>query len=117
MCNKGVGISAARPYFDVLRFVIVAACMSDIVCFGIRQVAKAVLSGAKAGSLVLMDEMGSGTDPMQGAALAQSLLEARRLVLSALPHYTRLVHKAIAIDSNESHYYRKKFSSYSWLGS
>lgn len=37
--------------------------------------AKAVLSGAKAGSLVLMDEMGSGTDPMQGAALAQSLLE------------------------------------------
>lgn len=39
------------------------------------QVAKAVLSGAKAGSLVLMDEMGSGTDPMQGAALAQSLLE------------------------------------------
>ncbi|CAM9712037.1 unnamed protein product, partial [Hapterophycus canaliculatus] len=38
-------------------------------------VAKAVLSGAKAGSLVLMDEMGSGTDPMQGAALAQSLLE------------------------------------------
>lgn len=40
-----------------------------------KQVAKAVLSGAKAGSLVLMDEMGSGTDPMQGAALAQSLLE------------------------------------------
>lgn len=39
------------------------------------QVAKAVLDGAKAGSLVLMDEMGSGTDPMQGAALAQSLLE------------------------------------------
>lgn len=34
-----------------------------------------MLSGAKAGSLVLMDEMGSGTDPMQGAALAQSLLE------------------------------------------
>ena len=34
-----------------------------------------MLDGAKAGSLVLMDEMGSGTDPMQGAALAQSLLE------------------------------------------
>lgn len=55
-----------------------------VICFknrtyarsrGRRQVAKAVLSGAKAGSLVLMDEMGSGTDPMQGAALAQSLLE------------------------------------------
>ncbi|CAM9715021.1 unnamed protein product [Discosporangium mesarthrocarpum] len=39
-------------------------------------VAKAVLEGAKAGALVLMDEMGSGTDPLQGAALAQSLLEA-----------------------------------------
>lgn len=36
-----------------------------------------MLSGAKAGSLVLMDEMGSGTDPMQGAALAQSLLEVK----------------------------------------
>ncbi|CAM9965893.1 unnamed protein product, partial [Choristocarpus tenellus] len=44
-------------------------------------VAKAVLEGARAGALVLMDEMGSGTDPMQGAALAQSLLEVGWLVV------------------------------------
>lgn len=54
-------------------------CSADTITRGylvsLLQVAKAVLSGARAGSLVLMDEMGSGTDPMQGAALAQSLLE------------------------------------------
>lgn len=49
--------------------------VADIFLLLLLQVAKAVLSGARAGSLVLMDEMGSGTDPMQGAALAQSLLE------------------------------------------
>eukprot|EP00752_Nemacystus_decipiens_P002592 g2425.t1 len=64
-------------------------------------VAKAVLSGAKAGSLVLMDEMGSGTDPMQGAALAQSLLEAlvdagSRVALTT--HYTQLKELAAADD-------------------
>ena len=35
------------------------------------QVCKAVLERAKPGALVLMDEMGSGTDPAQGVALAQ----------------------------------------------
>jgi dsDNA-specific endonuclease/ATPase MutS2 len=37
----------------------------------IKQVCKAVLQRARPGALVLMDEMGSGTDPAQGVALAQ----------------------------------------------
>lgn len=39
-------------------------------------VCKEVLSKAASGALVLMDEMGSGTDPAQGVAIAQALLEA-----------------------------------------
>lgn len=62
------------------RFGYFHICLRNLLR-GCRQVAKAVLSGAKAGSLVLMDEMGSGTDPMQGAALAQSLLEVSNGVL------------------------------------
>ncbi|CAM9252423.1 unnamed protein product [Chrysoparadoxa australica] len=43
---------------------------------GHLMVCKAVLESAGKGALVLMDEMGSGTDPAQGVALAQALLEA-----------------------------------------
>lgn len=43
---------------------------------GHLMVCKAVLERARPGALVLMDEMGSGTDPAQGVALAQALLEA-----------------------------------------
>jgi len=39
-------------------------------------VCREVLSNAASGALVLMDEMGSGTDPAQGVAIAQALLEA-----------------------------------------
>lgn len=34
-----------------------------------------ILAHARAGSLVLVDELGTGTDPIEGAALAQSILE------------------------------------------
>jgi DNA mismatch repair protein MutS2 len=39
-------------------------------------VCRQVLQNAKRNALVLMDELGSGTDPAQGVAIAQSLLEA-----------------------------------------
>lgn len=39
-------------------------------------VCREVLRNAASGALVLMDEMGSGTDPAQGVAIAQALLEA-----------------------------------------
>ncbi len=49
-----------------------------------------ILDGADAGCLVLMDEMGTGTDPTEGAALARAILEeltargARSVVTSHL---------------------------------
>lgn len=36
---------------------------------------KAIVEGADAGTLVLIDEMGTGTDPTEGAALAVAILE------------------------------------------
>jgi DNA mismatch repair protein MutS2 len=58
--------------------------------------ARQILEGAGPGTLVLMDEMGTGTDPAEGAALARALLEtlvargARSLVTSHLGAMKRL---------------------------
>ncbi len=44
-------------------------------------------------SLVLLDELGAGTDPVEGAALAQSLIQAfqqRNCLLFASTHYSQL---------------------------
>lgn len=55
-----------------------------------------ILEGAGPGSLILMDEMGTGTDPAEGAALARSVLEtlvdrgARAVVTSHLGAMKRL---------------------------
>ena len=43
---------------------------------------KTILAGVKPGALVLLDELVVGTDPVQGAGLAQALLEAFAEVLS-----------------------------------
>jgi DNA mismatch repair protein MutS2 len=58
--------------------------------------AREILEGAGRGTLVLMDEMGTGTDPAEGAALARALLEtlvergARAVVTSHLGAMKRL---------------------------
>ncbi len=58
--------------------------------------AREILEGAGPGTLVLMDEMGTGTDPAEGAALARAILEtlvargARAIVTSHLGAMKRL---------------------------
>ncbi|MCR5137271.1 MAG: endonuclease MutS2 [Oscillospiraceae bacterium] len=52
-----------------------------------------ILDVCEAGSLVLFDELGAGTDPTEGAALAVSIIEeARRrgAVIAATTHYAEL---------------------------
>jgi DNA mismatch repair protein MutS2 len=52
-----------------------------------------ILDRADARSLVLLDELGAGTDPEEGAALAQSLLKtllARQITTLATTHYSEL---------------------------
>ncbi len=52
-----------------------------------------ILERADAHSLVLLDELGAGTDPEEGAALAQSLLRtllARLITTLATTHYSEL---------------------------
>jgi DNA mismatch repair protein MutS2 len=58
----------------------------------LRRVTEA-LSQATARSLVLLDELGSGTDPVEGAALGQAVLEvllARRALCLATTHHGAL---------------------------
>ncbi|MEA3407776.1 MAG: endonuclease MutS2 [Chloroflexota bacterium] len=52
-----------------------------------------ILHRADEGSLVLLDELGAGTDPVEGAGLAQALISAlleRRCLTLCSSHYSRL---------------------------
>lgn len=61
-----------------------------------------ILEQAGAGSLVVLDELGAGTDPQEGAALARALLEAflaKAAVVLVATHYPELKAHAHASDN------------------
>lgn len=64
-----------------------------------------ILNSADNRSLVLLDELGSGTDPIEGAALALSIIEAlkkRGVTLVTTTHYQELKMYAIESDNVEN---------------
>lgn len=64
-----------------------------------------LLGIANAKSLVLLDELGAGTDPTEGAALAISILEklrSRGLLTVATTHYAELKHYALVREGVEN---------------
>ncbi len=64
-----------------------------------------ILRVADEHTLVLLDELGSGTDPVEGAALATAVLEALRAKgakIAATTHYAELKAYAIATDGVEN---------------
>ncbi len=59
-----------------------------------------ILRGVRRGSLVLIDELGAGTDPVEGAALAVAVINALRAAgarVAATTHYAEL--KVYALDT------------------
>ncbi len=64
-----------------------------------------MLDSAVPGALMLFDELGSGTDPVEGAALAESILEtvrAKGVKCAATTHYAELKTYALETDGVEN---------------
>ena len=64
-----------------------------------------ILNKATSNSLILLDELGSGTDPQEGASLAISILEelsSRKALSISTTHYPELKHFAISTPGFEN---------------
>ena len=64
-----------------------------------------ILNLATENSLILLDELGSGTDPIEGENLAISILEflhSKNILTIATTHYSKLKHFALVTDGFEN---------------
>jgi DNA mismatch repair protein MutS2 len=100
MAHAGLHVPAQEgsrvPLFDVVRCDVgdAQSIERDLSTFSAHvQSLRAYLAVARPGALVLLDEIAGGTDPGEGASLAQALLEAlveRGATVIATTHYDRL---------------------------
>ena len=83
-------MSRANHQSDMISWGLLAPYRTDFACVDLSSVRP---------SLVLLDEIGTGTDPAQGAALAQAVLEelvnlGSRVIVTT--HYQRIKELAAA---------------------
>jgi len=97
--QAGIPVAAARAILPVFEYVLAdigdeQSIAADLSTFSAHMLnLKAMLERATPRSLVLADEMGTGTAPEEGAALAVSLLEefrAKGSLVLATTHHDRL---------------------------
>ncbi len=97
--QAGIPVAAQRAELPMFDRVLVdigdeQSITADLSTFSAHMTnLRAMLAAATAQSLVLVDEMGTGTAPEEGAALAVALLEefrARRCLTIATTHHDRL---------------------------
>jgi DNA mismatch repair protein MutS2 len=97
--QSGIPVAAERAVLPLFDHVLVdigdeQSIAADLSTFSAHMLnLKAMLEEATANSLVLVDEMGTGTAPEEGAALAVALLEefhAKHCIVLATTHHDRL---------------------------
>jgi len=99
MAQSGIPVAAQRAVLPLFDQVLVdigdeQSIAADLSTFSAHMLnLKSILATATAESLVLVDEVGTGTAPEEGAALAVALLEefrAKGCLVLATTHHDRL---------------------------
>jgi DNA mismatch repair protein MutS2 len=103
MVRMGIPLPAAEARFDFFPSVYAQIGDAQAVSEGLSTFSghllrlKSIVGSSTGSALVLLDELGVGTDPSQGSALAQAIVEAlvdRGCLVALTTHFTRL--KALA---------------------
>ena len=107
MAQSGLHVPAARASLPIVPYVFAdigdeQSIEQSLSTFSshMKKIVE-IVSSAVENDVVLLDELGAGTDPTEGAALAISILEelrARGCVVMATTHYTELKKYAIATE-------------------